>query len=149
MTCGMLSRMLSPPPSNRDSLFAPLLQFKKAWPAGGWSWDNRFECVASTISQGNSAEGFRVAQALFSYVWDVRTVHTAPLSVAKISTETGGVRAGQFLLSTDAVDDLLIYGLWWPWGEEGSNISMRVGLAGNPTRAELLKLRSSFNVRDD
>ena len=69
--------------------------------------------------------------------------------VAKISAETGGVRAGQMLLSTDAVDDLLVYGLWWPWGEEGSSISMRIGLTGTPSREELLKLRSVFNVKDD
>ncbi len=145
----MLRQMPSTNPPNRDSLFTPLLQFKNAWPAGGWSWDNRFTCLASTISQGSSAEGWRAAQALFAHVWDDKTVRTAPPSVAKVSVETGGVRAGQFLLSTDAVDNLLIYGLWWPWGEEGSSISMRIGLTGTPTRAELLKLRSSFNVKDD
>lgn len=141
--------MLRTPPANRDSLFPPLLQFKSTWPARGWSWDNRFGCLASTISQSNSAEGWDAAQTLFAHVWDNQTVRLAPPSVTKVSTETGGVRAGQFLLSTDAVDDLLVYGLWWPWGEEGSNISMRIGLTGAPARAELLKLRSAFNVKDD
>lgn len=142
----MLGEMLSRTSPNRDSLLTPLLQFKNTWPSGGWSWDNRFECLASTISQGNSGEGWRAAQALFAHVWDEMTVRTAPPSLTKVSAETGGVRAGQFLLSTDAVDDLLIYGLWWPWGEEGSNISMRIGLTGASAPAELLKLRSAFNA---
>jgi hypothetical protein len=145
----MLGQMPSSKPPKRDSLFTALLQFKSTWPAGGWSWDNRFACLASTISQASSAEGWQAAQALFPHTWDGRTVRTAPPSVAKVSVETGGVRAGQVLLSTDAVDDLLVYGLWWPWGEEGSSISMRVGLTGAPTREELLKLRSVFNVKDD
>lgn len=147
-TCGMLAEMLSTTPSNRDFLFTPLPQFKSTWPAGGWSWDNRFECLASTISQGSAADGFRAVQALFPHVWDEKTVRTAPPSVAKVSTETGGVRAGQFLFSSDAMDGLLVYGLWWPWGEEGTSISMRIGLAGAPTQADLLKLRSAFNVSD-
>jgi hypothetical protein len=141
--------MQSTPPRNRDSLFTPLLQFKSVWPARGWSWDNRFGCLASTISQSNSAESWRAAEALFPHVWNDGTVRTAPSNVAKVAVETGGVRAGQFLFSSDAVDDLVLYGLWWPWGEEGSNISMRIGLTGSPTRAELLKLRSMFNVKDD
>ncbi|MFT3928565.1 MAG: hypothetical protein QM778_38910 [Myxococcales bacterium] len=141
--------MLSNPPTTRASLFKPLPQFKSTWPAGGWSWDRRFACLASTISQGSSAEGWRIAQTLFPHVWDSRTVATAPASVTKVSVETGGVRAGQFLFSTAAVDDLLLYGLWWPWGEEGSNISMRIGLTGSPTRDELIKLRSAFNVHDE
>jgi hypothetical protein len=145
----MLAPMPSTLPPNRDSLFTPLLQFRTTWPASGWSWDNRFECVASTISHSSSAEGWGIAQGLFPHVWDARTVRTAPPSIAKVSADTGGVRAGQFLLSTDAVDDLLVYGLWWPWGEENSNISLRVGLTGTPTRSELLKLRSAFNVKDD
>lgn len=145
----MLGQMPSTTPPNRDSLFTPLLQFKSTWPASGWSWDNRFACLASTISQGSSTEGWHAAQALFAHVWDDLTIRTAPPSVMKVSAETGGVRAGQFLFATDAMDDLLIYGLWWPWGEEGSNISMRIGLTGAPARAELLKLRSAFNVKDD
>ncbi len=141
--------MPSPPPQDRDALFTLLRQFKNSWPSGGWSWDNRFECLASTISQGSSAEGWSAVRALFPRVWDARTARTAPPRMAKIATETGGVRAGQFLLATDAVDDVLVYGLWWPWGEEGSNISMRVGVTGSATRADLLRLRSAFNVKDD
>jgi hypothetical protein len=148
MTDVMLGQMSITNQPNRDSLFTPLLEFKKAWPAGGWSWDNRFGCLASTISQASSAEGWLAAQALFPNIWDKRTVPTAPPSVAKVAAETGGVRTGQFLLATDAVGDLLVYGLWWPWGEEGSSISMRIGLTGSPARAELLKLREVFNARD-
>ena len=141
--------MPSTPPHDRDSLFTLLRNFKSTWPAGGWSWDNRFECLASTILQSNSGEGWGAARALFPHIWDAKTVRSAPAGIARISTETGGVRAGQFLLSLDPVDDLLVYGLWWPWGEEGSSISLRIGLTGSASRADALKLRSAFNVRDD
>ncbi len=142
MMLGMLSRT----PSTRESVFAPLLQFKSAWPAGGWSWDNRFECLASTIAQASADEGWRAAQALFAHVWDEVTIRTAPASVLKVSAETGGVRAGQYLLSREGRSDLLIYGLWWPWGEEGSNISMRIGLSGVGARNEHNDLRDAFNA---
>ncbi len=146
---GILQRMLISHDSNRDSLFHALPTFQSAWPAGGWSWDNRFECIASTIAQGVSAKGWSVAIALFPHVWEERNLSNAPPAVAKVAAATGGVRRGQFLLSTEAVDGLLMFGLWWPWGDEGSNISMRLGFTGNATRDETLRFRNLFKVRDD
>jgi len=135
--------------ANRDALFRKLPAFQAAWPSGGFSWDNRFECVASTIAQGASAKGWTVVTELFPNVWEERNIATAPAPIAKVAAATGGVRRGQFLLSTEAADGLSMFGLWWPWGEEGSNISMRIGLTGNPTRDETLRFKSVFKVRDD
>ncbi len=141
--------MLISQDSNRDSLFRQLPAFQSVWPAGGWSWDNRSGCLASTISLGMAPQGWSAAKDLFPNIWDARSIATAPANVAKIASDTGGVRSGQFLLSTESVDGLLIFGLWWPWGEEGSNISMRIGLASNPSHDEILRFRHLLKVRDD
>lgn len=110
-------------------LFDALKDVKAKWPMRGWSFDNRFFCVASTfgIEMADKARA-AVAQAL-PRDWTERTLQSAPAPVREIAARTGGVRAGQFMLSSDLVAGAVAYGLWWPW-EEGRTISIRIGVEG-------------------
>jgi len=66
-----------------------------------------------------------------------------------VAEATGGVRSDQLLYAAPEVDGLIAYGLWWPWGGEGTNISMRVGLTGHTSFEDVTKLRQAFNALDD
>ena len=119
---------MSTSPSHQ-ALFAAFARLRAGWPQRGWSYDNRFQCVASSFSADHAATARQLATALFPYVWTSRTLNTAPAMFSQIAERTGGVRSSQQLLGADPVGRLIPYGLWWPW-EEGTTISLRIGLDG-------------------
>lgn len=132
----------------QDELFVELSRFKKLWVSHGWSWDGRFECVASTFSYAHVEEARGLVEGLFPDHWTNLTVASAPPVVNEVATATGGVRSDQMLYSAPPVDDLVVYGMWWPWGDGGTNVSMRVGLTGHPSTEQMMRLRTAFNAHD-
>lgn len=137
------------PPTGREGLFEALRRFRDAWVSHGWSWDRRLECVASTFDVARSGEARSAASILFTSEWGHRSLANAPEVVTQVAQMSGGVRPDQILLSTDELDGVIAYGLWWPWGAEGTNISMRVGLAGDVGYSEQIQLRTLFDTLDD
>jgi len=136
-------------PSGRDALFESLGRFRRAWVSHGWSWDRRLECAASTFDITRSGEARGAVGLLFPQEWTHRSVKSAPPLVEHVAQTSGGVRSDQLLFSTDEVEGMIVYGLWWPWGGEGTNISMRIGMAGDAGYSEMVQLRTIFGVLDD
>ncbi len=106
-----------------------LSNVRRTWPTRGWSFDNRFGCLASTFRSDVAPQARAAIARVLPTEWSEATLRLAPQPVRDIATRTGGVRAGQFLFSHVIGGTALAYGLWWPW-EEGSTISMRVGVDG-------------------
>ena len=134
--------------TTQDELFDDLKSFSKLWVAHGWSWDGRFECVASTFSHAHSEEARALVEGLFQDHWTHVTLNNASPVVSAVADATGGVRSDQMLYSAPPIDGLVVYGLWWPWGSGGTNISMRVGLTGRVSMAQTMRLRTTFRVAD-
>ena len=134
---------------SRLGVFAGLPQFRSVWPARGWSWDSRYDCIASTIAVDYADEAWNASLRIFQEVWDEGKMRAAPSIVRRIGEQTGGVRSDQYILTTAQHDDLMLYGLWWPWGGESSHISMRMGLAGDASDDDRNELRELFKVADD
>ena len=102
---------------------------RKTWPTRGWSWDNRMNCLASTFrSEVSDQARSAIAGALTSELNEA-ALRMAPAPVRELATRHGGVRAGQMLFISPLAGGIYAFGLWWPW-EEGSTISMRVGVDG-------------------
>ena len=133
--------------SSSAALFEMCGQFKKAWIKGGFSWDSRFSCVASSFSVELEAEARAVALRFFPNEWTSKTVVNAPNAVREIAENTGGVRPDQRLYTGDTSGRLIVFGLWWPWGDE-TTISLRIGLGGYVLDPDLFKLRETFNALD-
>lgn len=129
---------------SHQALLAALGRLRASWPQRGWSFDNRFQCVASSFSADHAATARQLASSLFPYIWTSRTLATAPAMFAQIAERTGGVRSSQQLLGADPVGRLIPYGLWWPW-EEGTTISLRIGLDG-ASMAETLEFANVFGA---
>ena len=91
-------------------------------------------------------QALATAKALCPLVWDGQQMGGAPKLVRDVAAATGGVRSDQLLLAAQERAGLLMFGLWWPWGGESSNISMRLGLAGNHSNDELTRLRALFRA---
>ena len=134
--------------TTEDELFRDLSRFSQEWVAHGWSWDGRFECAASTFSYSLADEARGLVERLFPDRWTNVSLTQAPLIVQEVASATGGVRSDQMLYSAPPIDELVVYGLWWPWGAEGTNISMRVGLTGDPTPGQMMRLRTAFRAHD-
>lgn len=123
-------------------LFDALGFLRAAWPGGGWSWDNRLTCAASSFNIELAGEARAAADLALRHEWTRRTLASAPPLVREIAEQSGGVRDDQYLLASDPVDRVIAFGLWWPWGDE-QTISLRVGLAGHrvdPLRDQLRDL---------
>lgn len=134
--------------NDRTELLASLGAFRTQWVSLGWSWDRRFECVASTFAYALADEARQAVSTAFPLVWKTATLKDAPALVTEIATATGGVRSDQVLYSTPEVDRIVAYGLWWPWGSGGTNISMRVGLTGPAAHSAMNELREVFGALD-
>lgn len=126
-------------------LFEALGLLRTAWPGGGWSWDNRLSCAASSFSVELSREARAAADLALRREWTRHTLRQAPALVREVAEQSGGVRDDQFLLATDPVEGLIGFGLWWPWGDEVT-ISLRVGLAGAGAESLQERLRNLFGA---
>ncbi|MGH7285061.1 MAG: hypothetical protein ACRELY_26345 [Polyangiaceae bacterium] len=111
-----------------EDVFARLAMLKKNWPARAWSWDKRFMCITSSFTVEYDAQARAAALAALPTEVTSKTLALAPPHVRALAERTGGLRAGQMLLRADDAPDLLVYGLWWPWGDDAT-ISFRVGIA--------------------
>lgn len=122
----------TPQGSVADGLFQALTVFKKSWPGGGFSWDSRLNCVASSFSTQLESEARAAVAKSFKFQWTSRTLRSAPEIIQEVADQVGGLRQDQLLVAMDPNETLMAYGLWWPWGDDVT-ISFRVGLSGMST----------------
>src|SRR5438067_13692196 len=115
------------PKDPTQALFDGLKRLRTSWPARGWSWDNRFICVASTFTVQFEQQAREAAAEALPAEWTPATLGQASPNLRDLAARTGGLRAGQLLMTGGPTGGLLAFGLWWPWGD-GETISMRVGL---------------------
>ena len=131
-------------PSTHPAVLEALRGLRKTWPARGWSYDDRFECVASSFDADFAPQARLLLASLFRETISERTLPAASEAIREVAARTGGVRASQLIFAAPPVNGVTPYGLWWPW-EEAQTISLRVGLEG-ATRAQLEDLRACFDI---
>ncbi len=130
--------------TTNEVLWDGLRELRRTWP-GGWSWDGRFQCVASTFAVEVVDQAREAALRILPHAWNERTLGKAPSHIRQIAESTGGVRADQLLMARQSVDGLLAYGLWWPWRNQVT-ISFRVGLSGIAGSREEIRLMELFGA---
>lgn len=136
-----------PKTASYKSLFDSLNPLRTQWVGGGWSWDPRFSCVSSSFSVDLTEEALQAVRRTFPLAWDAQGLAKAPSLIREIAQQTGGIREDQTLYCLNPVAGSLVYGLWWPWGDDVT-ISFRVGLAGSAAVREEYQLRETFNALD-
>jgi hypothetical protein len=138
---------MEPRPGSSAALFAKLAEFKKNWIKGGWSWDRRYSCVASSFNHEMEGEARTVVIAYLPHEWTSKTVGGAPPQAKELAESTGGVRPDQRLYTMDQLGRIVAFGLWWPWGDE-ITVSLRIGLGGYVGEPDLARLRETFGALD-
>jgi hypothetical protein len=131
--------------SATDQMFAKLEHLRRLWPKKGWSWDYRFNCVASSFHVDLTRECEDAVLAVFPEVFDHRTISRAPEHLQDLSDSIGGVRADQRMFTMPTTGRLLPYAMWWPWGDE-ITISLRVGLAGYVGDSDHQRMQLEFQA---
>lgn len=119
-------------------------RLRTSWPARGWSYDDRFECAASSFDADFAPQARQLLAPLFPQAVSERTLPSASAPIREIAARTGGVRAAQMIFSAAPVSGLTPYALWWPW-EEAQTISLRIGLDG-ASHAQLEQLCACFDI---
>jgi hypothetical protein len=127
-------------------LLDDLEKLRSEWPGGGWGWDPRFKCVASSFGKEIAERARAAMKGVLEREWSGATLGDAPPEVRALAGKYGGVRAGQLLFSGRVVEGMHLYGLWWPWGD-GATVSLRVGVANcqRPTEA-YPQVRAVFKI---
>lgn len=121
-------------------------ELKKTWPAPQWKWDGRLVAVESVFQTTAFDAAHASAKSLFPAQWSSATLSQAPDAMRTLAQRTGGLREGQLLFVGDAIETVVPYGLWWPWGS-GTAITLRIGFADvSPSVEPYLLLRELFGV---
>lgn len=124
-----------------------LAKLRDAWPPSPWTWDDRFECVVSTIPIALVPTVEPILTNAFSAEWTTANVGSEPPPVRALARRCGDIRAGQKVFTADLPKDALLFGLWWPWGN-GAMVSVRLGVANHDNKKELVPLvRTLFDIR--
>jgi hypothetical protein len=138
---------MEPRPGSSAALFEKLGQLRKNWIKGGWSWDSRYSCVASSFNNEMEGEARAVVLAYLPHEWTSKTIATAPAQARELADATGSVRPDQRLYTMDQLGRLVAFGLWWPWGDE-LTVSLRIGLGGYVGEPDLARLKETFGALD-
>ena len=138
---------MEPRPGSSAALFEKLAQLRKNWIKGGWSWDSRYSCVASSFNNEMESEARAVVLLYLPHEWTSKSIATAPAQARELADATGGVRPDQRLYTMDQLGRLVAYGLWWPWGDE-LTVSLRIGLGGYVGEPDLARLKETFGALD-
>jgi hypothetical protein len=132
-------------PDAWSPIMAAFTNIRPSWPQRGWSWDSRQSAVASSFGTDLDARVRSLLSSVLSVEWTPARVAGAPPDVREIADRSGGLRAGQFLLTTPVPARTFAFALWWPWGD-GLTTSLRIGLGANPRDDVLGRLRDVFGV---
>jgi hypothetical protein len=127
-------------------LFESLARMKASWPTRGWSWDPRLLACTSSFTTEQEPAAKKATTMALQNEWNAATIVRGPQQLRDVVERAGGIRQGQLVLSTGPMNGLLVYGLWWPWGD-GETVSLRVGLADvDPNREPYVRFRDVFGV---
>jgi hypothetical protein len=128
-----------------EELWNGLRELRSNWPGGGWSWDGRLSCVASSFAIEVVEQARSAAIQALPHIWNEKTLASAPTHVRELAEISGGLRADQMLLARQSVTGLFAYGLWWPWRNDVT-VSFRVGLSGTARSRDEAALMDLFGA---
>jgi hypothetical protein len=132
--------------SSDPPLFEALKRLRAAWPARGWSWDSRLNCLTSSFSADFEAKARSATAEALPQQYTAATLATAPTRLREAVERGGGLRSSQLAFGGGHQNGLYAFGLWWPWGDS-MTISFRVGLCDLEANQDPYpRMREIFNV---
>ncbi len=90
-----------------------------------WKWDDRFQTALAEFGIDNEENVHGILEKYFKNIWDSSNIGSAPDNIRAVINEMGGLKAGQLLFTSEAIEDTFIYCVLWPWGNQ-KTISIRI-----------------------
>ena len=116
-------RVALAPPPNGDTALCEIVdnlpRFLK------WEWDEQTNGALAIMEIDASSRVLAALEARFTHQWTHKTLRKAPPAIKAAIKAFGGLRAKQQAFATVLADDLVLLGLWWPWGH-GGTVSVRL-----------------------
>ena len=83
-----------------------------------WDWDDYIGAMLTVFKRDQASEIFGIFDQYFAASWDSNSLKYAPAEVKNIADSLGGIRAGQYLFTSQPDENFMVYAAWWPWGDE-------------------------------
>jgi len=92
-----------------------------------WRWDHALHVVAVSFEEARAADVWQALKMEFDGEWDFLTIMEARESLSSYLRSAAGVFPGQTVFTLEGESGLVLFALWWPWGEEDKT-SLRIGI---------------------
>ncbi len=89
-----------------------------------WEWDGQHDGVVAILEIAVADQLLAILTQRLGKSWDRGSIRQAPDAVRGAPADFGGLRSGQRIFASGLADEVLLLGLWWPWGH-GGTVSIR------------------------
>ncbi len=96
-------------------------------PSCPWRWDKEFNMALTVIDRQDAIVIELPLSLEFSNNWDFTTIDDADAIIRDFFQAGFGVVPGQKVFAMEPVNGVVLYTVWWPWGDD-ERISLRLGL---------------------
>lgn len=95
-----------------------------------WQWDLAFNLALAVIEKKDQIMVELPLTLEFSQQWDFTTIAEADAPIRDFFQAGFGIVPGQKVFVMQPVDGIVLYAVWWPWGDD-ERISLRLGLVAS------------------
>lgn len=92
-----------------------------------WQWDREFNLALAVIDKKDEIMVELPLTLEFSHKWDFATIGEADAAMRDFLQAGLGIVPGQKVFAMDPLDGMVLYAIWWPWGDD-QRVSLRLGL---------------------
>ena len=92
-----------------------------------WCWDEVFDTALVVFDRSDMDLVYIPMTLEFDAQWDIASIDKAPPHFSSYFNRVFGIMPGQKIFTTADSSGLILFAVWWPWGD-GAKISLRVGL---------------------
>jgi hypothetical protein len=96
-------------------------------PHCSWCWDEVFGTALVVFDRSDMDLVYIPMTLEFDAQWDMASIDKAPPHFSNYFNRVFGIMPGQKIFTTADSSGLILFAVWWPWGD-GAKISLRVGL---------------------
>ena len=99
-----------------------------------WQWEPNLQLVSTVLGRDEGETALDELSAHFERQWHFASFEHAPRLITEFVNSRFGIVPGQRVFAADNGVGLVLYAVWWPWGDD-SKASLRIGMFSPNGRA--------------
>ena len=120
---GTSNTNLAPAAEGTEQLFSTLASTLPVFLQ--WEWDEQHNGILAILEIDAADAALAVLGDCFGESWDRGNIRKAPQLVNRAPRDFGGLHTNQKIFARGVTEDIILLGLWWPWGH-GGTVSIRL-----------------------